>query len=144
MARHTITHPINESNGMITSNPREPKVFAIKQKIPIGANFIIKPVISIKSLLNSSKKGLICLVSSLNFVKNIPISAAKIIIGTISPLANDSMTFSGIVLNNVSANVWLMVALLTDSELVKVKPKPGCNMFDIIIAIITAIAVVIR
>ena len=132
MARHTITHPINESNGMITSNPREPKVFAIKQKIPIGANFIIKPVISIKSLLASSKTCLIFLVSFLNFVKNIPINTAKIIIGTISPSANDSIIFSGIIFKNVSANVWLMVALLIGSELVKVKPEPGCNMFDII------------
>ena len=47
MANPKSTQKIYFPNGIRPSKPNDAKVFAIRQKIPIGANFITMRVISI-------------------------------------------------------------------------------------------------
>lgn len=87
MAKHNSTHPIYLAIGIKPSKPSVEKVLAIKQKIPIGANFITIRVISIMILSLYMKNLLTISVSSLNFANIMPTSTPKIMTGNISPFA---------------------------------------------------------
>jgi hypothetical protein len=104
-----ITHAMNLNNGINASNPKVANVDAIRQNIPIGANFITQMVIFIIILLNCVKKSLTRRVSSFSTDNIPPIIRANMIVGIISPLANEPIGFDGIMFRRLSVNVTLLV-----------------------------------
>ena len=74
IARPKSTHKIYFPNGSKPPKPNDANVLAIKQKIPIGANFMTIRVISIMMVFAWVKKSLTTCVFSLNLANIIPIS----------------------------------------------------------------------
>lgn len=109
MASPATTHIINFIRGRIVLNPKVPNVVAIRQNTPIGAIFMMIPVIVIMISFNSLKKLLTVGVLLFNLTMINPIIAPKIMIGNMSPLAKAFKGFSGIMLKIVSGTVPLRV-----------------------------------
>jgi len=132
---------------MKTSKPISANVLEIKQKTPIGANFITAIVISIIISLNWLKKFLTISTRSDIFARITPKISANKIICNIVPFASDSKIFVGIIFNNVSVtlvacvdSVTFEVILIADIS----KPIPGLITLAIHKATTTASAVVHR
>lgn len=137
-----ITHITNLDNGIIAVIPKLANVVAIRQNTPIGANFITRYVILIIILFASTKKSFTALTSSCNIDMTIPTINANIIVGIISPLANELTGFEGIMFKRLSVNVTLLVMFVEYTDVAMFKPIPGLIIAPIAIAIQTAINVV--
>ena len=90
------------SIGKNASNPISENVFAIRQKTPIGATFMIDIVISIMMSFHWLKKLATVDVLLPSFARSTPVNNANTIIGSISPFESELKILTGIILRSVS------------------------------------------
>ena len=131
-------------NGNNPSKPSPANVLAIRQKTPIGANFITILVISIMTVFDSVNNLLRVSVSSFNLASINPTSTPNIITGNMSPLASEFIGLSGIMFNMVSVIVTFVVTVVLAVIFIMFSPTPGLIIMAIIKDIVIANAVVIR
>ena len=135
------------ASGRNAENPMVAKVREIRQKTPIGARLMTIIVISIMISLNWLKKFATVSARSPSFARMTPMISAKTMTCSISPLARALNGLSGRMLSRVSEKeVACMVSTVEPLVwiLLMSSPMPGLMMLPMVIATVTARAVVTR